>query len=411
MPVIFLALLLFFASSSLSDGLGGPAQSPKVLLSSRTLRRLQRDRERQTIRWQNFETRVRGVPESPERGFELALYFAVTRDQQRGREAVAWALQHPCDRRQTALVLAWVDDLVTKEQSNKILAQSCPADKDPLARLRNNALLGLNQDNQTPALSADIKSRSLASGAELYKLVEYLFAVRFRQHEDLRDSDPEFFLDLPIRFLLSMRPQELENPSWQEHIAALAMVSLDPNLESSQFLQGWGMEERFMIQDGPGVGYEFLWADPYLPGVSYQNMEPWLYDPKGARLIARSDWSEQACWINVSSNIEEQDCPAGWQTKKITFGHLTLTPMVTQCADVANRINGEATILWKLPPNGKLAFEQDGGMKFATADANGMWRATPDVHAKVCAAAPVKEPVQNGRGVERAPQGNSASPH
>jgi hypothetical protein len=31
------------------------------------------------------------VPESSERGFELALYYAVTRDEARGKEAIQWA--------------------------------------------------------------------------------------------------------------------------------------------------------------------------------------------------------------------------------------------------------------------------------------------------------------------------------
>ena len=66
--------------------------TPKLLLTPQRLRRLQRDRERQTVRWLNFENRVESVPESPERGFELALYYAVTHDEKQGREAVQWAL-------------------------------------------------------------------------------------------------------------------------------------------------------------------------------------------------------------------------------------------------------------------------------------------------------------------------------
>ena len=64
---------------------------PKLLLTSKLSKRLMRDRERNTPRWVNFENRVKSVPDSSERGFELALYFAITKDASRGHEAVAWA--------------------------------------------------------------------------------------------------------------------------------------------------------------------------------------------------------------------------------------------------------------------------------------------------------------------------------
>ncbi len=73
------------------------------------------------------------------------------------------------------------------------------------------------------------------------------------------------------------------------HVAALALVAIDPNLPASQFLQSWALEDTQTLREGPGVAYELLWADPYLPGVGYQNMEPWVYDDHG-RLFARANW-------------------------------------------------------------------------------------------------------------------------
>jgi hypothetical protein len=55
------------------SGMARAQDSPRLLLTPQRLRRLQRDRARQTLRWQNFEARVQSVPDSPERGFELAL--------------------------------------------------------------------------------------------------------------------------------------------------------------------------------------------------------------------------------------------------------------------------------------------------------------------------------------------------
>ena len=39
---------------------------------------------RKTERWTNFQHRINSAPDSPERGFELALYYAVTHDDQAG---------------------------------------------------------------------------------------------------------------------------------------------------------------------------------------------------------------------------------------------------------------------------------------------------------------------------------------
>ena len=44
------------------------------------------DRQRQTPRWINFADRIENEPKSPERGFELALFYAVTGDESKGRE-------------------------------------------------------------------------------------------------------------------------------------------------------------------------------------------------------------------------------------------------------------------------------------------------------------------------------------
>ena len=182
-----------------------------------------------------------------------------------------------------------------------------------------------------------------------------------------------------------MEPNELEHPVWQAHVAALALVGLDPNLEGSQFLQGWALEDRFTLQDGPGVAYEFLWANPYLPGVSYQNMDPWFYDGRG-QLAARSDWDPQACWIDISSDVKQHNCPPDWQSKTSTFGHLTLIPMTENCIELKPRPANEISILWKLKPNATLSYNEEGRQHNATADSAGMWRVSQELHGKLCLA-------------------------
>src|SRR5947209_17838781 len=91
------------------------------------------------------------------------------------------------------------------------------------------------------------------------------------------------------------------------------------------------MEDSLELRDGEGMGYELLWANPYLPGVSYQNMQPWWYSEEG-RLLARSDWSDKACWISVSPHAHESEhCPSNWQAEPTKFGSLLLKPMTERC--------------------------------------------------------------------------------
>ncbi len=112
------------------------------------------------------------------------------------------------------------------------------------------------------------------------------------------------------------------------------------------------MESAQIIRDGPGVAYEFLWADPYLPGVGYQNLNPWVYDPEG-RLFARTDWEANACWVAISTHgTEEQNCAPGWQKSAATIGSMTLLPLTARCVEVPSRKTAsEATVVWKLQPH------------------------------------------------------------
>ncbi len=367
--------------------------SPRLLLTPRLLRRLQRDRERQTVRWLNFEKRVQAVPDSPERGFELALYYAVAHDQQRGTEAVEWALAHKCEWRQTALVIDWAGELISADQKRTLTQADCGLvvagrPPPPVITLRDHLfkaiVLGdVKQDQLDPSskrLVDDLKQSGPIDPAALYANVEYMMAMRSLTRTDLRESDPHFFSLLPKEFLLSLRPAQVEHPDWMAHIVALGLITLDPNLENSQFLQGWAMEDSQMLRDGPGVAYEFLWADPYLPGVAYQNMDPWIYDHAG-RLFARTNWERDACWISISPKWhEEQNCG-----KAVTqFGTLTLSTLTDSCMVIPMRNNKETIILRNLKPQAQLTYEHDRQRAREHADPAGLWPVPNDTSGKVC---------------------------
>lgn len=369
---------------------------PKLLLTPQRLKRLKRDRERQTVRWVNFENRVETVPDSPERGFELALYYAVTGDQARGREAIDWALKSN-DHRQMALVLDWCGPLLSDEQRKRLTSRAGSfLLEGPLRRFtmaRDFLFATIAADKPVSAYTEEERKpfvRGLQAGAfsdpqELYAACEFLMAYRTAERDDLREDAPRFFSDLPIEFLLSLKPDQVEHPDWMAHVAALALVAVDPNLQGSQFLQGWAMESRQMIREGTGVAYELLWADPYLPGVGYQNLDLWVYDKDAGRLFARSDWTPQACWIAISKKgIEEEHCAAGWQRAPTSFGHLTLIPLTAPCADLPERKDTPNAILWKLPPGQAVTFTAGKDSHTEQADSSGMLELGANIGGKVC---------------------------
>ena len=206
-----------------------------------------------------------------------------------------------------------------------------------------------------PAATAQV-IRALEGGAyrqgpALYAAVEFLALVKEATRVDPRQSSARFFLSLPSLLLLGLKPARIEHPDWQTHVAALALVSIDPNSDGGQFLQGWAIEDRHTLREGPGVVYELLWADPYLPSVGYQNLDPWFYDDEKGTLIARADWTAKPCWINLtalrfrfgklSRRMGDQGLP--------TSGHLTLVPFSDKCVDIPHAANETCYIIPGLP--------------------------------------------------------------
>jgi hypothetical protein len=364
--------------------------TPKLLLTPQRLRRLRRDRERQTVRWLDFQSRVESVPDSPERGFELALYYAVTHDEKRGKEAIGWALAHRCDRRQTALVLDWCGALLSEADRQQLASATCDPTSHNVAVETRDALFtrvvreGEEDTDHWKDLISWLQQGNFQNAGGLYAACEYLSALRSTQHLDPRTEAREFFAALPAEMLLALRPEEVEHPNWMTHIAALALVSLDPNLQQSQFLQAWAMQTQQLLRDGPGVAYEFLWADPYLPGIAYDNLDPWIYDSNG-RLFARTSWDSNACWVSISARgIAEENCAQGWRRSVQNFGHLMLIPASGACILVPHRkTTNTVAIVWNLQPHQRV-FHVQQQIETDQADAAGLCRLPATAEGKVC---------------------------
>jgi hypothetical protein len=150
----------------------------------------------------------------------------------------------------------------------------------------------------------------------LYALFELLHAVRDNLNIDLRESAPAPFRELPASLVLGYYPSpypaaenEYRIPSFKgggapdlrtaalARAAEFAIVAFDPNAQETQFLQGWLIHDRFLMRGPFGILYEFLWANPYLPGLSYYHLPMALHDETTGRLFLRSSWEEDATWV------------------------------------------------------------------------------------------------------------------
>jgi hypothetical protein len=288
-------------------------------------------------------------------------------------------------------VLDWAADQISNAERQLFSAASCPQ-KQGAEASRDALFLDIATgkdpseliERSAEPLVANLQSADWKNPAKLYAALEFLYTVRSTEHTDFRENAREFFSSLPIALLLSIKPEQLDHPDWRMHVAALALVDIDPNLGASQFLQGWAMENRQMIREGPGVAYEFLWADPYLPGVGYENLDPWLYSAEGS-LFARTDWNIGACWIHIGATaVEQENCPPDWQRKAMSFGRLTLIPFNGTCVQVPARRNDAALIIWKLQPGQALHFMLDNAPGSAVTDRSGMWKPPANVEGRVC---------------------------
>jgi hypothetical protein len=317
---------------------------PRLFLSRQRLRLLQRERERRAPRWDQFEALVAGKAVMAEPGLALALYGRVANDNAAAQRAVEWALGPGAnDLRQQAFVFDWCQDAMTPDQQKALagrlaagIASLAGAVDIPAVRTRALAAVAVSDhvaDAPARALQAivekwwagrvvpgikrgDAKMFSLADTAALFEL---LHALRDNLKDDPRETLGDFFKELPARLLLRYYPPTYPAAENDYHIpmfegsgepdlnaavraraAEMEMVAYDNNARESQFLQGWVTQDRFMLRSPYGAVYEFLWANPYQPGLSYYHLPLWHHDKRFGELYARSAWEESAEWFGYA---------------------------------------------------------------------------------------------------------------
>jgi hypothetical protein len=314
-------------------------EHPRLLLRPQRLRLLRRERERTSVRWQQFSTLVTGAAPMPEPGFAWALYRQIANDETYGRKAVEFALSPAADLRQQALVFDWCQDLLSESQARDLTARLQKGITDPpgaetVASVRSRVLAAIalyDHVPQTPQRELERIIRQWWTGRTLaalkagnhviaredaYPLWELMHAIRDSTNIDLRESFPRFFKEFPIEHLISHYPAIYEGPENEYRIGAspkvgepdirsatmsraaeLAMVAMDVNAAETQVLQGWLMHDKFILKGTLGAPYEFLWANPYQPGLSYFHVPLIFHAPDFGRLFVRSTWEPEAAWF------------------------------------------------------------------------------------------------------------------
>jgi hypothetical protein len=310
-------------------------EAPRLLLRPARLKLLTRERERQTIRHEQFDTYVKNGAAMPEAGFALALAARISGEAVHCTNAYAWVMKSKdADLRQKALVYDWCGELLDAKQHaalGELLRTSVPAIGD-FASLRDRAFVALALVDLDGALSEKVlretvehwrkkvapglKQAMPVEGSQLYPILELLHVVRDNLEIDLRQESPRYFLDLPLTQMLGYYPAAYPGPDNEFRVAffsgdgepdlklatmlrsaELSLVALDNNAELAQSLQGWLLQDRYLLRSALGIPYEFLWANPYQPGLTYHHLPNSFHDRRNGRLFIRNHWEEEAKFL------------------------------------------------------------------------------------------------------------------
>lgn len=294
-------------------------EHPRILLTPQRLRLLKRERERKSPRWEQFETLIAGKAVMPEPTLAYGLYFQVTGDAGAAKTAGTGAT----DLRSLALAYDWLPDYRSQIEP-KLKAALSASQGISVDAVRSRALAAVVLDNDkvleqivrvwwrqqvAPALKA---GKRVLSNAEVYPMLELMHVIRDNLNIDLREDARLYFRDFATSRILSYYPATFPAPENDFHIpfgpvdlkiaaltriAELSLVAFDNNATDHQFVQGWLMHDHFVLKGAFGAPYEFLWANPYQPGLSYDHLPLTFYDPVGGRLFMRSSWEEDATWL------------------------------------------------------------------------------------------------------------------
>jgi len=320
---------------------------PRLFLEPARLKRLVRAVERQTPRWNRLAELLEAEAPMPEAAVAQALAYRVAQDEERGRRAVdqmllraqAGTLGEPGVLRQAALVFDWCYDLLSDEERAK-LAEAMGAQAElqsqlagtELGRVRDALLASValagDWEGSEPAVGAFLEQQWKLDilpllqvgeltdyGEDLIALLEISHAVRRNLERDLWRDAPLVFRTLPdvrilqygdetaetaegrVRLRVLPETEDRERESMLGRIAEMMLVAYDSNARGFQFLQGWLRNDSLTLTGLTGALYEFLWINPYLPGLSPSSGLLLAHDPVRGRIFARQGWDDGDLWL------------------------------------------------------------------------------------------------------------------
>lgn len=322
---------------------------PRLLLNSQRIDRLRKDATRMSARWRQLKTLIDSEAQFPEQPLVKALQLQVLGDEVAGRQATAWAvesarsgaLENAESLRLAALVFDWCYDLFTREERSE-MAKALGEAAAPILSARNleidvlrGALLAaiaaagdwvgsealvkaFFQDHwERWVKSALLRGELLDHGYEIIAVMEVCHAVRNNLDRDLWRETREVFETLPRHLMLGYYPHaidtaggvfrypafrstrdfDLVRESTLRRIGEMLLVAYEVNWNDYRFLQGWLRHDAFVLKTPLGAFYEFLWVNPYLPGLSYSSSPLFAYDELRGRLFVRGGWEEDDSWL------------------------------------------------------------------------------------------------------------------
>src|ERR1700733_7656269 len=210
------------------------SDAPRLFLTKQRLRLLQRERERDSVRWQQFDALVAGGAPMPEAAVAQALYYQVSGNAAAGRKALEWALTGSAtDLRQLALVFDWCKSTMSDSQAQTLAARiereiGEAAGDIPHQSARALAAIAIADHLKDQGESilrpivenwwrGSVVNQSAAAKTpipreQIYALLELLHALNDNVSVDLRESAPSVFKDFPFDLMMGHYPAPFRGP-------------------------------------------------------------------------------------------------------------------------------------------------------------------------------------------------------
>jgi hypothetical protein len=322
-------------------------EHPRLWLNARRLRLLRRERDRDSLRWQQLRLLAKTRQRLPEDALVKALEYQVTGDEALGKQAAAWAVERAsgpgtpdaAELRLLAVVFDWCYPLLPDAERARVVdrmarAVAALASRPGMQAFASRALAAIaladdwdkSEKDLTDAfekrwtqdlLPALRQGRGVDRPADRVALMELCHAIRDNLNLDLWAQAPAFFRQFATYLMLEYYPAPVNVDGHPFHLPATALsVKPDPagdgemgrrtellvsayetNSNETQFLQGWITHDVYRLRTPTGAPYEFLWMNPYQPGLSYYAAPLHLHDEVSGAVLARSSWDDDAAWV------------------------------------------------------------------------------------------------------------------